>query len=74
MRSKNKKNNTSYRAVSNFLIHKHNMDKDIDPLKLKVLKLAYIGKAAYNIGGLTIHSTLSLPINKKKIHNFQMNV
>ncbi len=38
--------------------------QNADPLKPKVMKLAYIGKFAYNINGLTIHSTLAIPLNK----------
>jgi hypothetical protein len=41
--------------------------KDIpnaNPLKSKVMKLAYIGKVAFNINGMTIHSTLAIPLNK----------
>ena len=35
-----------------------------DPMKPKGLTVAYIGKVAYNAGGTTIHSTLSMPFNK----------
>jgi hypothetical protein len=28
------------------------------------MKLANIGKVAFNINGITIHSTLSIPLNK----------
>jgi hypothetical protein len=37
---------------------------EADPLKQKVMKLGYIGKAAFNIGGSTIHSALGIPLNK----------
>lgn len=37
-------------------------DKTSDPLKTKALKLAFTGKAAYNIKGTTIHSAFSIPI------------
>jgi hypothetical protein len=36
--------------------------KDIigdDPLKSKVMKLAYIGKTTFNINGMIVHSTLN---------------
>jgi uncharacterized radical SAM superfamily protein len=38
--------------------------QNANPLKPKVMKLTYIGKFAYNINGLTIHSTLAIPLNK----------
>jgi hypothetical protein len=31
-------------------------NRDLDPSKQTILKMVYIGKAAYNIGGSTIHS------------------
>ena len=39
--------------------------KQFDHEKPHVLLMAYTGKAAYNIGGLTIHSALHLPIVTK---------
>jgi hypothetical protein len=36
-----------------------------NPLKPKVMKLAYIGKATFNINGMTIHLALVIPLNKK---------
>ncbi len=35
-----------------------------DPLKPKVMKLSYIGKATFNINGTTIHSALAILLNK----------
>jgi hypothetical protein len=32
-------------------------NKDLDPSKQIILKMAYTGKTTYNIGGSTIHST-----------------
>jgi hypothetical protein len=32
-------------------------NKDLDPSKQTILKVAYIGKTTYNIGRSTIHST-----------------
>jgi uncharacterized radical SAM superfamily protein len=37
---------------------------NVDPLKPKIMKLTYIGKATFNISGTTIHSTLPIPLNK----------
>jgi hypothetical protein len=37
---------------------------NVDPLKPKVMKLTYIGKATFNINGVTIHFTLVIPLNK----------
>ena len=34
-----------------------------DPMKPKGLIVAYIGKAAYNAGGTTIHSAFFMPFN-----------
>ena len=42
----------------------YDVNNAIDPLKLKVLILAYIGKAAYNASGTTIHSALMMTFNK----------
>jgi hypothetical protein len=37
---------------------------NVNPLKPKVMKLAYIEKVAFSINGMTIHSTLAIPLNK----------
>jgi hypothetical protein len=37
---------------------------EADLLKQNVMKLGYTGKAAFNIGGSTIHSALGIPLNK----------
>jgi len=36
---------------------------NVDPLKPKVIKLTCIGKTTFNIYGMTIHSTLVIPLN-----------
>jgi hypothetical protein len=39
--------------------------KDIphaDPFKPKIMKLTYIRKTTFNINGMTIHSTLAIPL------------
>jgi hypothetical protein len=38
---------------------------NVDPLKPKLMKLAYTTKATFNINGMTIHSTLAILLNKK---------
>jgi hypothetical protein len=40
---------------------------NVDPLKPKFMKLAYIGKTTFNINGTMIHSTLAIPLNKNLI-------
>lgn len=37
---------------------------NVAPTKLKIMKLANIGKVAFNINCITIHSTLVIPLNK----------
>ncbi len=37
---------------------------DVDPLRPKVMKLAYRKKYIFNINGMTIHSTFAIPLNK----------
>jgi hypothetical protein len=45
------------------LLRMHHKDLRSDPLKTKALLMAFTGKAAFNIGGTTIHSALHIPIN-----------
>ena len=47
----------------------HFYDKEIgsDPLKKKGLKVAFTGKAAYNVGGVIVHSALRLPLNSSNM-------
>jgi hypothetical protein len=40
---------------------------NVDTLKPKFMKLAYIGKTKFNINGMTIHSTFAIPLNKNLI-------
>ena len=42
-------------------------DVSLDPLKPKILKMAFTNKATCNINGITLHSTLKIPINYKKM-------
>jgi hypothetical protein len=35
-----------------------------NPIKPKIVKLAHIGKVAFNINGTTIHYTFVIPLNK----------
>ena len=44
----------------------YNNTIDSDPDKPKGLMTAYTGKASYNIGGSTLHSTFHIPFNKSK--------
>ena len=44
----------------------YNKNIDNDPDKPKGLVVAYIGKAAYNIGGVTIHSAFHISFNKSE--------
>jgi len=37
---------------------------NVDPLKPKIMKLAYIRKTRFNINGTTIHFVLAIPLNK----------
>jgi hypothetical protein len=39
-------------------------NRDLDPSKQTILKMAYIGKVAYNIGRSTIHSGLAILLKK----------
>jgi len=36
---------------------------NVNPLKPKVMKLAYIGKVTLNINGMTIHFAFAIPLN-----------
>jgi len=36
---------------------------NIDPLKPKVMKLAYIRKTSFNINGIVIHYEFAIPLN-----------
>jgi hypothetical protein len=49
------------------LILFYNRHPNLDPLKKIALFMAYIRKAAFNIDGITIHSSLSIPINCKDL-------
>jgi hypothetical protein len=46
------------------LLRLYNKDLSADLEKTKVLKMAFTGKAAFNIDGTTIHSALNIPINQ----------
>jgi hypothetical protein len=37
---------------------------NVDPLKLKNMKLTYIGKTSFNINDTMIHFALAIPLNK----------
>jgi predicted transcriptional regulator len=44
------------------ILHLYNRDISFDLTKTKALFMASICKVAFNIDGLTIHSTLNIPI------------
>jgi hypothetical protein len=46
------------------LLRFYHSDLQSDPLKPKVLLMAFTGKATFNIDGCTIHSALRIPINQ----------
>ena len=52
------------KAIFQMLMRIYNEHYNTDPLKPKGLILAYTGKAAYNAGGVIIHSALLMPFNK----------
>jgi len=39
---------------------------DVNLLKTKIMKVVYTRKTTFNINGSTIHSTLAIPLKKKK--------
>jgi hypothetical protein len=49
------------------LICFYNRHLQSNPLKKKVLFMAYTGKTTFNIDGITIHSSLSIPFNCKDL-------
>jgi hypothetical protein len=55
------------------LIHFYNRHPHSNPLKKKVLFMAYIGKVAFNIDGTTIHSSLFIPLNYKDLPSLSSN-
>jgi uncharacterized radical SAM superfamily protein len=50
--------------IKNLLQYYINKILKIDPLKPKITKLMYIGKATFHISGTTIDSGLAIPLNK----------
>jgi hypothetical protein len=50
--------------IQNMLRHYTKQTTDADPLKPKIMKLAYTRKTTFNINGTMIHSTLAIPLNK----------
>ncbi|XP_050303800.1 uncharacterized protein LOC126741439 [Anthonomus grandis grandis] len=51
-------------AITQSLLRHFNSIPGNNPTSLKVLLCAPTGKAAFNIGGITLHSALSLPISQ----------
>ena len=51
-------------AIVQGLLSMHHKNIKSDPLKSKALLMAFTGKAAFNIGGTTIHSALHIPVNQ----------
>lgn len=56
------------------LIRVFNRDINADPDKPTVLLCAPTGLAAFNIKGQTIHSSLKLPVNQKRLQTLSANV
>ncbi len=50
--------------IQNMLIYYINNIPHSNPIKPKIVKLAHIGKATFNINGTTIHFTFVIPLNK----------
>jgi hypothetical protein len=52
-------------CIIQYLLRYYNkINFEANLLKQKIMKLGYIGKAAFNISGSTIHSALGIPLNK----------
>ena len=51
------------KAIYHGLLHFYNKDLHSDPLKKKGIIVAFTRKAVYNVNGITVHSTLLLPLN-----------
>ena len=51
-------------AIVQGLLRMHHKNIKYNPLKSKALLMAFTGKAAFNIGGTTIHSALHIPVNQ----------
>jgi hypothetical protein len=45
----------------------YNKYLQLDPSKRKILFMAYIGKTTFNIDGITIPSSISIPLNCKDL-------
>jgi hypothetical protein len=56
--------------IIGFLQFYFEQNRDLDPSKQIVWKMVYIGKTTYNIGGSTIHSRLTILLNKS-INDFK---
>jgi hypothetical protein len=54
------------------LIHFYNRHPNLNPLKKIALFMAYIRKVAFNIDGIIIHSSLSIPINCKDLPSLSL--
>ncbi len=56
--------------IQGFLQYYFKQKKDLDPSKQRIKKMAYTWKVAYNISGSTLHTGLSIPLNKS-INDFK---
>jgi len=54
------------------LIRFYNRHPNSNPWKKLILFMAYIRKTTFNIGGITIHSSLSIPINCKDLPSLSL--
>jgi hypothetical protein len=50
--------------IQNMLRYYTKQITNVDPLKPKIMKLAYTRKARFNVNGTTIHFALAIPLNK----------
>ena len=55
------------KAIYHGLLHYYDKQLESDPLKRKGLILVFTGKAAYTIGGVTVHSALRLSFGSTKM-------
>ena len=51
------------KAIFQSLVRIHNVAFPYNPSQLKGIITTYTGKAAFNVGGVTLHSAFSLPFN-----------
>jgi hypothetical protein len=60
------RNTFTAKELFQMLIRIYDSNNSSDPMKPKGLIVSYIGKATYNVGGTTVHSTFLMPFNKSQ--------